>query len=398
METRDQNSFFSIVDRSPAERTDIPPLAFDNLSGRSTPSEHSQFGGSPSSPTPPTTAMSSATWLCSTAAATAPPSSSTKSAAAVFEAQLRGTQWGWDNPSPVPDYQRRSSAAWLHLNGHTPQNGGGTGRRGSDSSENSSRLSSGAEDEKQQGTRKVRGELWRTEMCRTMLEKGHCPYSNKCEYAHSKAELRPIYRPWNYKTKLCRTFHEKGHCPYGKRCHYLHTGSPDEIPSNVIIWPRQPSASNGQANHSNRPPQADEQMGRRFSMPAIQPRPISPMGADLVGRRPLPIHRPISPISPPVSKDMLPLDQMLLRRGSDNTSLSRMHIRPFAREDESLFSHHPVRSHSENGNMHLFSDASEHSLPPPATRILPRDLMEELIPSHPTRPSQLRSCVFPFNE
>ncbi|KAL1921536.1 uncharacterized protein VTP21DRAFT_11252 [Calcarisporiella thermophila] len=106
------------------------------------------------------------------------------------------------------------------------------------------------EDENDECERMKKSELYRTEMCRTFEEKGYCPYGNKCEYAHSEAELRPIYRPWNFKTKPCRTFHEKGHCPYGKRCHYRHAGGPDEIPKNVIIGPPPP---NGKASPSLTP-------------------------------------------------------------------------------------------------------------------------------------------------
>ncbi|KAL1915371.1 uncharacterized protein VTP21DRAFT_6829 [Calcarisporiella thermophila] len=98
------------------------------------------------------------------------------------------------------------------------------------------------EDDAEDEERK-KSELYRTEMCRTFEEKGYCPYGKKCEYAHSESELRPIYRPWNFKTKPCRTFHEKGHCPYGKRCHYRHAGGPDEIPRNVIIGPPPPTST-----------------------------------------------------------------------------------------------------------------------------------------------------------
>lgn len=66
--------------------------------------------------------------------------------------------------------------------------------------------------------------LYKTEMCRTLQETGHCRYSSKCQFAHSPSELRPVPRHPRYKTELCATYWERtGDCPYGRRCCFIHT-------------------------------------------------------------------------------------------------------------------------------------------------------------------------------
>jgi len=64
--------------------------------------------------------------------------------------------------------------------------------------------------------------LYKTELCRSFLETGHCRYSWKCQFAHGFDELRPILRPSKYKTEICKTFHTIGTCPYGTRCRFIH--------------------------------------------------------------------------------------------------------------------------------------------------------------------------------
>ncbi|TBT99949.1 hypothetical protein CWI37_1161p0010 [Hamiltosporidium tvaerminnensis] len=69
---------------------------------------------------------------------------------------------------------------------------------------------------------KKRINLYKTEMCRSFEETGFCKYSERCQFAHSKSELRSIQRHPRYKTETCRTFWEEGTCPYGKRCCFIH--------------------------------------------------------------------------------------------------------------------------------------------------------------------------------
>lgn len=65
-------------------------------------------------------------------------------------------------------------------------------------------------------------QLYKTEMCRSHTEIGYCKYGDKCQFAHSEAELRYVQRHPKYKTETCKTFWEEGSCPYGKRCCFIH--------------------------------------------------------------------------------------------------------------------------------------------------------------------------------
>mmetsp|Transcript_3031 Transcript_3031/g.3603 ORF Transcript_3031/g.3603 Transcript_3031/m.3603 type:complete len:352 (-) Transcript_3031:32-1087(-) len=67
--------------------------------------------------------------------------------------------------------------------------------------------------------------LYKTELCRSFEETGSCRYGAKCQFAHGKAELRPVMRHPKYKTEVCKTFHTIGTCPYGKRCRFIHSRS-----------------------------------------------------------------------------------------------------------------------------------------------------------------------------
>jgi len=63
---------------------------------------------------------------------------------------------------------------------------------------------------------------YKTELCRPYEENGTCKYGDKCQFAHGRAELRPVARHPKYKTDLCKTYHTTGLCPYGPRCHFIH--------------------------------------------------------------------------------------------------------------------------------------------------------------------------------
>jgi len=64
--------------------------------------------------------------------------------------------------------------------------------------------------------------LYKTELCRSFEETGICRYTTKCQFAHGRSELRPVFRHPKYKTEVCKTFHTIGACPYGKRCRFIH--------------------------------------------------------------------------------------------------------------------------------------------------------------------------------
>merc|ERR1712173_322288 len=65
--------------------------------------------------------------------------------------------------------------------------------------------------------------LYKTELCRSFEETGSCRYGAKCQFAHGKAELRPVLRHPKYKTQICKTFYSRGTCPYGRRCRFIHS-------------------------------------------------------------------------------------------------------------------------------------------------------------------------------
>lgn len=71
-------------------------------------------------------------------------------------------------------------------------------------------------------TKKIDYRKYKTEICRTWLEKGFCPYGSKCLFAHGKSELLNKEFSGGYKSKLCRAFHNKFYCPYGSRCIFIH--------------------------------------------------------------------------------------------------------------------------------------------------------------------------------
>jgi len=93
--------------------------------------------------------------------------------------------------------------------------------------------------------------LYKTELCRSFEEAGICRYGKKCQFAHSRKELRHLTRHPKYKTDMCKSYHTSGFCPYGTRCHFLHEvkveepENDDKIARNVKIsdsieWPSKP--------------------------------------------------------------------------------------------------------------------------------------------------------------
>ena len=64
---------------------------------------------------------------------------------------------------------------------------------------------------------------YKTELCRTWVEKNYCPYNEKCRFAHGKKDLHEKQvLVKNYKKKECSSFYKKGFCPYGPRCNFRH--------------------------------------------------------------------------------------------------------------------------------------------------------------------------------
>ena len=71
--------------------------------------------------------------------------------------------------------------------------------------------------------RRVDLRRYKTELCRSFAETGHCRYGVKCQFAHGADELRPLARHPRYRTELCHSFHVTGFCPYGSRCNFIHS-------------------------------------------------------------------------------------------------------------------------------------------------------------------------------
>ncbi|KRX00886.1 hypothetical protein PPERSA_02065 [Pseudocohnilembus persalinus] len=66
---------------------------------------------------------------------------------------------------------------------------------------------------------------YKTELCKNYVKYGHCPYNEKCRFAHGKSELKlslTLIETPNYKSKHCQSFFSHGFCNYGQRCLFRH--------------------------------------------------------------------------------------------------------------------------------------------------------------------------------
>lgn len=67
----------------------------------------------------------------------------------------------------------------------------------------------------------------KSELCKKFMERGYCPYGDKCKFAHGSHQLKQNNgENAKYKTKECFTFFNGGHCKYGDRCNFVHQPSP----------------------------------------------------------------------------------------------------------------------------------------------------------------------------
>jgi len=142
-------------------------------------------------------------------------------------------------PAPMHTFARRTSMPSLcasnDLNAlHLPRHNTGTSNRSgspqhrqrrlskkSKSDANLSRLTS-QERKVDNLPRKAKSRLYKSELCKTFMETGHCKYGGKCQYAHGEKELRFVKKSKNYKTQMCKAFWTTGYCKYGTRCCFLH--------------------------------------------------------------------------------------------------------------------------------------------------------------------------------
>lgn len=63
--------------------------------------------------------------------------------------------------------------------------------------------------------------LYKTELCKSYCENGHCRYGKQCKFAHGTQELT-VETAVLKKDKNCKTFFSTGICPYGVRCQFKH--------------------------------------------------------------------------------------------------------------------------------------------------------------------------------
>lgn len=57
------------------------------------------------------------------------------------------------------------------------------------------------------------------------MEKGYCPYENRCKFAHGIEELRAKDTHGTselYRTRKCKVFYERHECKFGERCNFMH--------------------------------------------------------------------------------------------------------------------------------------------------------------------------------
>ncbi|GKT13958.1 hypothetical protein ADUPG1_010376 [Aduncisulcus paluster] len=64
--------------------------------------------------------------------------------------------------------------------------------------------------------------FYKTELCNSYMEYGHCPYGSKCCFAHGIHELRSRTASHGAVAQKCKAFHSNGVCNYGRRCRFCH--------------------------------------------------------------------------------------------------------------------------------------------------------------------------------
>ena len=62
---------------------------------------------------------------------------------------------------------------------------------------------------------------YKTELCKSWCENGHCRYGDNCKFAHGLAEIN-VDDSVTKKQKNCKVFFATGYCNYGVRCQFLH--------------------------------------------------------------------------------------------------------------------------------------------------------------------------------
>jgi len=56
----------------------------------------------------------------------------------------------------------------------------------------------------------------KSSLCKNFMQRGHCPYGSRCQFAHGPEELKiNMDHNRSYKTKGCHAFSKKGYCCFG---------------------------------------------------------------------------------------------------------------------------------------------------------------------------------------
>eukprot|EP01098_Paradermamoeba_levis_P012212 TRINITY_DN5295_c0_g1_i1.p1 TRINITY_DN5295_c0_g1~~TRINITY_DN5295_c0_g1_i1.p1 ORF type:complete len:213 (+),score=29.73 TRINITY_DN5295_c0_g1_i1:230-868(+) len=132
--------------------------------------------------------------------------------------------------------------------------------------------------------------LYKTELCHSFLETGHCRYAAKCQFAHGEHELRPLPRHMKYKTEICKTFHTIGTCPYGKRCRFIHKPREIQIPASLPrdVPPLTPLSPTGGS--------FNDRLANEIPSPADSPVLTStPVGSPVLSPIASPVGSPVDP-------------------------------------------------------------------------------------------------------
>ncbi len=78
-----------------------------------------------------------------------------------------------------------------------------------------------------EGAKPAKSQLYKTELCKSFIDRATCRYGSKCQFAHGIDELRSTLKHPKYKTINCKTYWKNGVCPYGSRCRFLHADERD---------------------------------------------------------------------------------------------------------------------------------------------------------------------------
>jgi len=71
----------------------------------------------------------------------------------------------------------------------------------------------------------VKRDLVKTELCLNYKTTGHCPYGDRCFFAHGESDLRSRTRAPTFKSQPCPDPVRNGFaCQYATRCHFCHPG------------------------------------------------------------------------------------------------------------------------------------------------------------------------------